>query len=58
MTKYTVETIGKVLVTLTDKDLAKIFFEQRKDKYSYLTLNEVREINGNTYLESIAVNYR
>lgn len=58
MTKYTVETIGKVLVTLTDKDLAKIFFEQRKDKYSYLTLNEVKEINGNTYLESIAVNYR
>ena len=55
MTKYTVETIGKVLVTLTDKDLAKIFFEQRKDKYSYLTLNKVIENEGVTYVESLKI---
>ena len=61
--KYIISTIGKDLVTVTDKELAEKFFEQNKEKYSYLKLSE--EItnpyphNGKyTVRKSIAISYR
>lgn len=52
---YTVETIGKVIATVTDKALAKILFNQRKNFFNYLTLNEITEISGNTFKESLEI---
>lgn len=52
---YTVETIGKVIATVTDKALATILFNQRKSFFNYLTLNEVTEISGNTFKESLEI---
>ena len=61
--KYIISTIGKDLVTVTDKELAEKFFEQNKEKYSYLKLSE--EItnpyphNGKyTVRKSVAISYR
>lgn len=53
--KYTVETLTKRVATVLDKDLAMIIFEQNKDKYNYITVNKVEEINGNTFVESIKI---
>lgn len=52
---YTVETIGKVIATVTDKALAEILFNQRKNFFNYLTLNEVIEVSGNTFKESLEI---
>lgn len=61
--KYIISTIGKDLVTVTDKELAEKFFEQNKEKYNYLKLS--KEItnpyphNGKyTVRESIEISYR
>ena len=55
MKKYTVETIGKKLITVTHKDLARIYFEQNCKKYNYITLNEVVENDGNTFVKSLKI---
>ena len=52
---YTVETIGRVIATVTDKALAEILFNQRKSFFNYLTLNEITEVSGNTYKESLEI---
>lgn len=52
---YTVETIGRVIATVTDKALAEILFNQRKNFFNYLTLNEITEISGNTFKESLEI---
>lgn len=52
---YTVETIGRVIATVTDKALAEILFNQRKNFFNYLTLNEITEVSGNTYKESLEI---
>lgn len=52
---YTVETIGRIIATVTDKALAEILFNQRKNFFNYLTLNEITEISGNTYKESLEI---
>lgn len=53
--RYTVETLTKRIATVNDRDLAMIIFEQNKDKYNYITVNKVEEINGNTFVESIKI---
>lgn len=53
--RYTVETLIKRIATVNDRDLAMIIFEQNKDKYNYITVNKVEEINGNTFVESIKI---
>ena len=52
---YTVETIGRIIATVTDKALAEILFNQRKNFFNYLTLNEITEVSGNTYKESLEI---
>ena len=52
---YTVETIGRIIATVTDKALAEILFNQRKNFFNYLTLNEVTEVSGNTFKESLEI---
>lgn len=52
---YTVETIGRIIATVTDKALAEILFNQRKNFFNYLTLNEITEISGNTFKESLEI---
>lgn len=52
---YTVETIGRVIATVTDKALAEILFNQRKNFFNYLTLNEITEVSGNTFKESLEI---
>lgn len=52
---YTVETIGRVIATVTDKALAEILFNQKKNFFNYLTLNEVTEVSGNTFKESLEI---
>lgn len=56
--KYTVETLRERIAVVTDKDLATIIFEQNKDKYNYITLNKVKEIKGNTFVESIKIYHK
>lgn len=57
MKKYRVETTTRILATVTDKDLAIKLFEQRKELYRYIELNEVTKINGNTYVESLKIKW-
>lgn len=52
---YTVETIGRIIATVTDKALAEILFNQRKNFFNYLTLNEITEVSGNTFKESLEI---
>ena len=52
---YTVETIGRVIATVTDKALAEILFNQRKNFFNYLTLNEITEVSGSTFKESLEI---
>ena len=61
--RYIISTIGKDIVTVTDLDLAKKFFEQNKTKYNFLKLSkEIRnpyKHNGTyTHKEVIAISYR
>lgn len=58
MKKYTVETIRETLITVTDRNLAKIYFEQMKDEYNYLTFNEVVENENNIYITSLAIHHK
>lgn len=55
MRTYTIETIGKIILTLTDKKLAEIFFEQHKAEYNFLELSENSEVNGNTFKKSLEI---
>ena len=52
---YTFETIGRIIATVTDKALAEILFNQRKNFFNYLTLNEITEVSGNTFKESLEI---